>query len=126
MFSFFKKKFQTTATELADAYKGALAKGCKPKQALEQAISVGMRQHSDLSQLQSAEQYLSHIFGDDYRNLSSNPSSAAPFVRTAFENIISTYMHPECSQMLYVMDMASSGDSNRPDNALDALLKKLI
>jgi hypothetical protein len=133
MFSLFKRRtFKDTATELAGVYKDSLAKGFTPKRALEEAVGTGMKRHPDLSNISAgaynsiAENYLFSIHKDKFRNIGSDPMTAAPVVRRALAVLIGGYLHKECNPGRYLLEIEGCDDPNRPDNALERLLESLI
>jgi hypothetical protein len=118
MFGFFKKKdFYETATEICIEYKNHLAMGKKPRECLVWAMSIAMKKHPDLKYM-SVETYCASIFKDDFLNMSEDNKEAEKFVCKAIVNIISSYLHTECSPMAYVMDFTDDNPARKLENTV--------
>jgi hypothetical protein len=118
MFGFFKKKdFYDTATEICNEYKNHLAMGKKPRECLVWAMSLAMKKHPDLKHM-SVDTYCRSIFKDDFMNMSDDIVEAQEFVCTAIINIISAYLHLECSPMANIMNFSENNPAAQLNNVV--------
>lgn len=120
MFNFFAKKYPETTEDMCKTYIQFSA-GRTPKDALTKTCGIFMKKSELLSHM-SPEEYLTGVFHHEYTNMPNTYGQARPFVKRVIVNLISAYLHPECSGMRNM----GNPDPNNPYKHMNAIVNNYI